>query len=376
MAAWSRWVWPLATAPFVANLLGAFAGRFGPRSGTQLALTRGIGATALIAVVVLPLPAVMIGVAVVYWLSLSLGSPFHLRLWGSMYPARVRGRVVGVLGMGRAAAGALATLAGGIVADRLGGEVAVALAGLVGLVTAASYGGLRAPTPQLPPSFSARGSILALRERPVLARVALAQGFYGGGLIAAAPAVRAGPRGPARPVDGPGRPDRAVDRGRDGDRVPGVGDRHIVRCLTAMRAGSVAGVASLVAYAVAPDLAILLVAAVAAGIASASIDVGIAGVISDQTTLAARAAATAGWNAVTGARGIVTAFAMSALLQVGLVDVTGGLLLCAVTSTIGVALFARARRESRSRRARGELAISGPVDRRPDARPAAAAGRG
>ena len=40
----------------------------------------------------------------------------------------------------------------------------------------------------------------------------------------------------------------------------------------------------------------------------------------------------AGWNAITGARGIVAAFLMSALLQVGVVDVTGGLLLCAVAT--------------------------------------------
>ena len=52
----------------------------------------------------------------------------------------------------------------------------------------------------------------------------------------------------------------------------------------------------------------------------------------------------AGWNAITGARGIVAAFLMSALLQLGVVDVTTGLLLCAVTSTAGVLLFVRAGR--------------------------------
>ena len=50
----------------------------------------------------------------------------------------------------------------------------------------------------------------------------------------------------------------------------------------------------------------------------------------------------AGWNAITGARGIVAAFLMSALLQLGVVDVTTGLLLCAVVSGIGVVLYARA----------------------------------
>jgi hypothetical protein len=52
----------------------------------------------------------------------------------------------------------------------------------------------------------------------------------------------------------------------------------------------------------------------------------------------------AGWNAITGARGIVAAFLMSVLLQLGVVDVTSGLLLCAVTSAFGVVLFIRAGR--------------------------------
>jgi len=34
----------LAAAPFVANFLGAFAGRFGPRTANQLAMIRGVGA--------------------------------------------------------------------------------------------------------------------------------------------------------------------------------------------------------------------------------------------------------------------------------------------------------------------------------------------
>ena len=50
----------------------------------------------------------------------------------------------------------------------------------------------------------------------------------------------------------------------------------------------------------------------------------------------------AGWNAITGARGIVAAFTMSILLQLGIVDVTSGLLLCAGVSAIGVVLYVRA----------------------------------
>ena len=109
-----------------------------------------------------------------------------------------------------------------------------------------------------------------------------------------------------------------------------------------MRLGSALGLGALIAYALAPDVTVLWVAAIAAGAGSASIDVGIASVVSDQTTLASRAAAMAGWNAITGARGIVAAFTMSVLLQVGIVDVTSGLLLCAAVSAVGVVMYARA----------------------------------
>ena len=126
----------LAAAPFVANLLGAFAGRVGPRSQRQLAIIRGAGSASLLVLAVLAVAPILVAVSIAFWLSLSLGGPFHLRLWGSMYPARVRGRVVGFIGSGRAAAAAVAALAGGILADRFGGATAVALAGLVGLVCA------------------------------------------------------------------------------------------------------------------------------------------------------------------------------------------------------------------------------------------------
>jgi hypothetical protein len=261
----------LAAAPFLANLLGVFAGRIGPRSPRQFALLRGAGAASLLVLAFVNAAPVMIAVAFVFWLSNSLGSPFHLRLWGAMYPARVRGRVVGFIGSGRAAAGAIAALAGGLIADRVGGEQAVALAGLVGVVCALAYAGFRAPNAARPVSFSARDSIRALRERPILSRVALAQGFYGGGLIA---------------------------------------------------------------------VAVLWIAAVAAGAGSASIDVGIASIVSDHTTLASRSAAMAGWNAITGARGIVAAFTMAVLLEAGIVNVTIGLLLCAGISAVGALLFA------------------------------------
>jgi DHA1 family inner membrane transport protein len=335
----------LAAAPFVANLLGAFAGRFGPRNTAQLTLLRGAGSASLLLLFFVPSAPVIVAVAIVFWLSLSFGGPFQLRLWGAMYPARVRGRVVGVIGMGRAAAGALAAFAGGVLADRIGGESAVAVAGIVGVACALGYLGFRASRADRPMVFSARESIRALRERPYLGRIALAQGFYGGGLIAAAPLFA------------------LVHVDRLNLTLSDVGVIGILAAvattvafpvwglvadrfgsLAALKTGSAIGLIALVAYALAPNVLVLWVAAIAAGTASASIDVGIAAAVSDQTPLASRAAAMAGWNAITGARGIVAAFLMSVLLQLGVVDVTSGLLLCAATSAFGVILFVRSGR--------------------------------
>jgi MFS family permease len=333
----------LAAAPFIANLLGAFAGRFGPRSAAQLAIIRGAGAMALLVLFVVPTPAAMIAVVVAFWLSLSMTGPFHLRLWGAMYPKTVVGRVVGFLGMGRAAAGALAAFVGGMAADRVGGPAAVAMAGIVGIGCAVAYAGLRARSNEPPRAFSARESIGALRERPVLSRVAVAQGFYGGGLIAAVPLYA------LVHVD---RLDLSLsDVGLIGILAAtattiafplwgAVADRH--GPLTALRAGSALGALSLVGYALAPNVAVLWGMALALGAANASIDVGIAAIISSQTPLSARSAAMAGWNTVTGARGIAAAFLMSALLSLGLVNVTSALVLCGLSAAIGVALYIRA----------------------------------
>jgi hypothetical protein len=338
----------LAATPFVANLLGAFAGRLGPRNTVHLALTRGIGALSLTILFLVPPAPVIVAVAVVFWLSFSFGGPFHLRMWGAMYPARVRGRIVGFLGMGRAAAAAFAAFGGGILADHIGGERAVAVAGVVGVACAVCYSGLRAAPSERVVAFvpfSPRDSLRALRDSLVLRRIALAQGFYGGGLIAAGPLyalvyvdrlhlslaqvgvigiLSAAATMIAFPVWGL------------------VSDRH--GPLTPLRIGSFVGLLSVIGYSLAPDVSVLWLCAVMSGIGGASIDVGIAANVSNETSLGARAAAMAGWNALTGARGIVAAFLMSACLQLGFVDVRLGLLLCAGVSLVGVVLFSRAGR--------------------------------
>jgi len=332
----------LAAAPFIANLLGAFAGRVGPRSARQLAAIRVLGAASLLPLLVLPTPPVMVAAGIVFWISLSLSSPFQLRLWGAMYPARLRGRIVGSLGMGRSAAMAIASLTGGLIADQVGGPAVVAIGGLLGAACAIAFTGLRAPAAAEPPRFSAGDSLRSIRGRPVLARITLAQGFYGGGLVAAIPLYAlvyvdrldlslgdVGLIGVLAAVS------TTISFLVWGEVVDHAGS------IVALRVGAVFGFASLVIYAIAPNVAFLWVAAIAGGAAGASIDVGWAAIVSEHTSMASRSAAAAGMNAITGARGIAAAFTMSALLQLGVLDVTGGLIVCSIVTGIGVVLYAR-----------------------------------
>ena len=146
----------LAAAPFVANLLGAFAGRWGPRTPTGLGLLRAAGAASLLVVFVLPAPPAMIAVAIVFWLSLSFGSPFHLRLWGAMYPAWIAAAwSASSAWAGRGdGAGCIRRRAHRRPAGRP--ERGLAVGGVVGLACALAYTGLRARTGE-PPAPSPLG---------------------------------------------------------------------------------------------------------------------------------------------------------------------------------------------------------------------------
>ena len=63
--------------------------------------------------------------------------------------------------------------------------------------------------------------------------------------------------------------------------------------------------------------------------------------MSANTTLDERPAAMAGWNAVTGARGIAAPLLMSALVQTRVVDLAGGLVICAAVTATGTWLYLR-----------------------------------
>lgn len=332
----------LAGMPFLAATLSVFSGRLGPRTTRQLALLRAVGAGSLLVIPLAPVPAVIIGATFAFWISNQFSTPFQQRQWGVLYPARMRARVVGFMGSGRMAASVLAGIAGTLLADRLGGPVAVALAGVVGGLCALAYLGIRSAGTMLPPPYSARQSVRAILDRPGLRRLALAQGIYFGGLTAAMPLfalvnvdrlnLSLAEVGVIALLTAAGSGLSFLPWGAVADRLG---------FLAPMRIGTSVGLCGLVGYALAQDVAVLWVAAFAIGVSNASTEVGVLHAISTQTSIAGRAPAMSGWNAIAGVRGVVAAFAVSPLVQAGIVDLTAGLVLCVVAAAIGVALFWR-----------------------------------
>jgi MFS family permease len=337
----------LASAPFVANVLGMLAGRVGPRSPRQLAVLRSSGALLLVALLLVPLPLAMVLVACGYWLSYSLGLPFQFRVWGAIYPSRQRGRLLGILGTGRAAAGGVAVLIAGLVADRLGGVPAMAIGGAFGAICVLAISWLQAPAAANPPRFSARASLQALRSATGMRDAVLAQFFYGGGLIAAVPlyalvqvdrlSLSLGEVGLIGLLSAGATTISYVLWGT-------LADRRGSRAL--LGGASLLGFASLLAYAVAPSVAYLWVAAVCGGLASAGMDLGLQAVIIENAESDSRAAVMAGWNAVTGVRGMAAPFLASGLVQAHVLDVAGALLLCAAATGVGTLLYVRMARNA------------------------------
>ena len=202
----------LAAAPFLANFLSVFTGRLGPRTPRQLAVTRMVGAALLITLAFVPIPWMKIPVAIAFWISVAFGLPYQLRLWGTMYPGRIRGRIIGLIGTGRAAAAGIAALSGGLLADQVGGGGAVAVAGLLGIVCAAAAAGMRAPE---------TGPVRPLLRHGIAARPAWSTGADARGACPGllrrwtdrgGAALRAGLRRPAWPVAHRGRHDRHPGR--------------------------------------------------------------------------------------------------------------------------------------------------------------------
>ncbi len=330
----------LAAAPYLGNLLSALSGRIGPQGTRGFAGLRVTGALLLVAVALAPNPALIVLVVGLFWLAWAFGVPYQSRLWGAMYPADVRGRVIGVLGMAKAAAAGVAALTVGVVADWLGAPLAVSLAGAVGAACALAALGLRSAAPLPVRVFSPREAVNVLLSRPALRRIVLAQGFFGGGQIAAAPLyalvyvdrlhLTLADVGMVAVLTAIATTSSYVAWGALVDRRgPMVG----------LRSAAAFGVLSLTLYALAPDVRVLWLAAIATGLSNAAIDVGIQGALAVHTPLEDRAAAMAGWNAVTGGRGVLVPLVATTLVQAHVVDLTTALLLCLVPAVVGLVLY-------------------------------------
>ena len=330
----------MAASPFLGNLLSAFAGRFGPQRVRGYGLLRVGGALLLVAVALAPNALLIVAGVCAFQLCVAFGTPFQTRLWGSMYPGEVRGRVIGILGTARAATAALGAMAIGAMADGMGVPIAVTFAGFLGAGFAIGAFGLRSGRPMPARTWSPREAVATLTASPRLRRLVLAQGLYGAGTIAAFPLYA------------------LVNVDRLHLTLSDVGTIAVAGAIATMvsytlwgtladrlgynvglRAGAAFGVLAVALVAVAPNMAVMLLASIAGGLSNAALDIGIQGAMAAHTRLADRAAAMAGWNSLTGLRGMVAAMAASIAVQVGLVDVTTALALCLVPATLGLLVY-------------------------------------
>jgi MFS family permease len=340
----------LAAAPFMANLLGVFACQWGPRSQRGLAVFRAGGALLLVVMFLCPVPVALAALATGYWMALAFSNPVQQRLWGAMYPASERGRLVGTVQTGKSAAAGAAVLVGGILADSVGGMTVVAFAGVVGALCAIASSRIDAPIAADARRFTARESWAAFRARPGLVQVGAAQTFYGGGLIAAGPLyalVQVDRLGLSIADIGMlgilGSVAATVACFVWGTRIDGRG------AIPVMRIGTFLGLLSIAIYTVAPSVAFLWVASIIAGVANASTDMGISTVISEQVPQHERGAAVAGFNALTGARGMIAPFVASIAVQAGILSLTAALAVCAVSTAVGACMYFRLSREGIAR---------------------------
>jgi MFS family permease len=330
----------MAAAPFLGNLLSAFAGRFGPQGARGYGLLRVGGALLLVGVGLAPNALLIVAAICAFQLCLSFGSPFQTRIWGAMYPGEVRGKVIGILGTARAATAAVGAISIAALADRVGVPFAVTFAGFLGAAFALGALGLRSVRPMPARTWSPREAVATLTASPRLRRLVLAQGLYGAGTIAAFPLYALV------------NVDRLHLSLADVASIAVVGAAATMVSYTvwgtaadrlgyaaALRAGAAFGVLAVACVAVAPTMAVMVVAAVAGGLSNAGLDIGIQGAMASHTPLADRATAMAGWNSLTGIRGLLAAMAASAAVQAGLVDVTTALVLCLVPATLGLLVY-------------------------------------
>jgi predicted MFS family arabinose efflux permease len=319
------------------------AGKIGPRTPQRLALLRATGAGALALVFFIPGPLVILFATFVFWATFALGQPLQQRLWSMMYPSDRRGKLLGIVGTGRFAAGTLALLAVTLLIDSSAGRFVIMAVAIVATISAFAIGGVKLPPTEPQRSFGIAEALRILREQPVLRRVTLAQILYGAGIVSAGPLIA------MVYVDrlGLGMSDIALagltvyaatalafgPAGRFANRIGG---------LRAIALGSLLSGASLVIFAVAPSLVGVLIAAVVLGISSAAVNVSWPLILAEHASLEQQASVAAGMATIMGARGLVAPFLLMLPISAGLLGVTEGLIICVALSSAGALIYAQA----------------------------------
>jgi len=357
------WLAVLISTPFIANLISGLWSGVAAKSIRQLTAYRVIGAGAVALVWFSQASPVVVLVALLLWFSLSFGGPFHIQLWGRIYPPEARGRIFGLFGVFRSSTVAIAAFIGGFLADAIGDFQALPLVGLLAVLCAFAYLGLRSSVTPEPPRYTARTSLGMLLDRPRLRRVVTAHFFYGAGLIAAIPLfalvhidrldLTLGQVGIIGVVGSLGTTLSYPIWGVIVDRIGS---------MVALRLGVLCGFLGVAGYALAGDFLILLPASALVGAAGACTDAAVLSVLAEETPVQDRASALAGWNLTTGFHGIGAPLLVSLLIGAGILAVDSALVLCTAVCGFGVLLYfligtgtgAAARR--RSIRMRGILA--------------------
>jgi MFS family permease len=331
----------LAALPFLASLLSLLAGRVGPRTPARLALLRAAGSAGLLLVIVTPQPLFIALAMFGFWAALSLSGPLQQRLWATLYPSSARGRILGLIGSGRSAAGMAALLAFTF-ATGTGWLAIVAVVAVAGIASAAATSRLRVHGDVDGDGYSARESVATVLRLPMLRRITFAQLVFGGGMVAA-PALIAMVQ-----VDRLGLAIEAIAlAGLMGTLTTtltfGVWGRLASRtgALITMTIGTMLGTLAMAGFAIAPDLASILVASAILGSAGAAIDVSWPLLIADHAGRHEQSAAAAGLGAIMGIRGLVVPFIIVAPIHAGVLDETGGLLVCTLAAGAGALMYVR-----------------------------------
>lgn len=332
----------LAALPFLASLLTLFAGRIGPRTPRRLAILRAAGAMGLLLVLIAPHPLLIAAATLGFWVSFAFGAPLQQRIWATIYPSPDRGRLLGYVGTGRFAAGTVALLAITLAATTSGWVPVVAVVAVVGVLCSLAVSRMSVPDVEVNHSFSAAGSVRAIVGAPMLRRIATAQLLFGGGMVAA-PAFIAMVH-----VDrlGLGIEDIALagllSYGTTAATI-GLWGRLASRtgALTTIAAGTMVGAMALASFAVAPTFGVVVIATLLLGVANAAVNASWPLLIADHASVEDQAAVAAGMNAVMGTRGFITPFLLMAPVSAGIMDETGGLVICMVAAATGSLLYLR-----------------------------------